>query len=82
MLASPNGVNNVDVIFLDVLSVGVSHTDPTGCLSTRNYGKFATAGDLSVDNLKAVPEPAIHALLGLDLGLAGIGYQRRKQVAS
>lgn len=71
----------IDAVRIDLLSVGNvdAYSDPTNVLSFTTLGERAIGLDANIDNLRyhQTPEPSTLALLGL--GLAGIGWQRRRK---
>jgi hypothetical protein len=67
----------IDDARIDVISAGGTYTDPTGVLGTVDVGNDAIGLDVNINNLQAaVPLPGTLAMLGL--GLAGLGWQRRR----
>ena len=77
------GAVTFDELRLDIISAGGStYTDPTGLIvAGTNFGGSAIGLDTNIANLRTteVPEPTTLAMLGL--GLAGLGWQRRRKSA-
>lgn len=76
------GAVTFDELRLDIISAGGStYTDPTGLIAAgTDFGNVAVGLDTNIQNLRSsVPEPTTLAMLGL--GLAGLGWQRRRKSA-
>lgn len=69
-LVTDDGVASIAGVFLDLVGA-----EPAG-FAIDNI-RFGVVGDIDIPRVEPVPEPATLALLGL--GLAGIGFSRKKK---